>query len=157
RAIAILQRVLKLEPRLTAERQILRTAHWGRALALDKLDRPADAIADWDQAIELALPQHKPGVRVLRARSLARAGQVDRAVAEANDLAKLPSSPIQLYDLACVYALAARSDEANRESYIKTALQMLRRAAGGGFKDAEQMAKDDDFQVLHDREEFRQL
>src|SRR5262249_50364035 len=57
RGMGFLKRWWEGEPRLNVERQFLRTAYGGRALARDKLDRPADAIADWDQAVELALPQ----------------------------------------------------------------------------------------------------
>jgi tetratricopeptide (TPR) repeat protein len=157
RAVAILKPAVEAEPRLAAERQMLRTAHWGRALALDKLGRPADAVADWDRAINLALAQHKPSLRAVRARSLVRAGEVERAVSEADELAKLPAAADQLYDLACVYALAASRDEPKREAYTGKALQLLRRAVGKGYADAEQLKKDDDFKALRDREDFRQL
>src|SRR5262249_35844717 len=129
RAIALLKPLVEAEPRLAVERHFLRNAYWGRGRALDKLGRPAEAIADWDQAVELAPAPEKAEMRAGRAPSLVRAGQVERAVAEAADLAKAPDADAdQLYDLACVYALTAGKDEANREGYVANALQLLRRA-----------------------------
>jgi tetratricopeptide (TPR) repeat protein len=75
-AIALLRPRVEGEPVPPTDRQFLRTAHWGRAEALDRLDRPADAVADWDAAVDLSPPQEKPTVRVARARSLVRGGQV---------------------------------------------------------------------------------
>jgi tetratricopeptide (TPR) repeat protein len=157
RAIALMKPKVQADPQLGAEQQILRTAHWGRALALDKLDRPAESIADWDRAVDLSLARDKPTVRAVRARSLVRAGQVERAVAEAADLAKSAATATQLYDLACVYALAAGRDEAKRNGYTETALKLLQRAVDCGFKDAELLKTDDDFKLLRDHEEFREL
>src|SRR5262249_30291318 len=135
RAIALLQPLVEAEPRLAIERQFLRNAYWERAEALDKLERPADAITDWDRAVDLSPVQQKAMARALRARSLVRAGQVERALAEAADLAKSPAGDAtQLYDLACVYALAADKDEPNREGHVQSALQLLRRAVAKGFK-----------------------
>src|SRR5262249_47726674 len=46
RAIALLKPLVEAEPRLAVERQYLRNAHWERAKALDRLERPANAVAD---------------------------------------------------------------------------------------------------------------
>jgi serine/threonine protein kinase len=158
RAIDALKPLVKPGTDPSIARQFLRTAHWGRAEALDNLDRPADAIADWDRAVELSPAQEKPMVRAVRARSLVRAGKVDRGVAEADELAKPAALPVpQLYTLARVYALAADRDEPNRDGHIRSAVRMLRRAVERGFKGAEQLKTDDDLKPLRDNEDFRTL
>ena len=93
--------------------------------------------------------------RAVRARSLVRAGQVNRAVAD--DLAKSATTATQLYDLGCVSALAAGRDEAKRNGYTRRTLQMFQRAANCGFKDAALLKTDEDFKPLHEHEEFRKL
>ncbi|QJW94918.1 Serine/threonine protein kinase [Frigoriglobus tundricola] len=158
RAVAALTPRVQVEFDTTIDRQFLRTAHWGRAGALDALDRTAAAIADWDRAVELSPPQERPPVRATRARSLARAGQVERAVDEAGALAQSPAVPVpQLYTLACVYALAAGRDEANCEGHVRNSLRLLGRAVDQGFKDAEQLRTDDDLKPLRDHADFRKL
>ncbi len=158
RAIALLTPLVEAEPRLSVERRWLRNAHSGRATTLEELERHADAVPDWDQAVELSLGGYKSRMRALRARSLVRAGQVERGTAEAADLMKVSDGEIPLLlDLARVYALAAGKDEANSEDYIKVCLDLLRRAVGRGFKDAAYLKKDNDLKLLRDHVEFKKL
>src|SRR5207247_1908917 len=104
RAIARLEPVVQQDPRLFAERFALRMAHRGRAQALDNLGRHADALKDWDRAVELTDDTQLQALfRFQRARSLARAGEHARAVAEANALAAAKDIPGgNLYKFACV-------------------------------------------------------
>jgi tetratricopeptide (TPR) repeat protein len=158
RAVDRLKSLAEEDGERTTARHFLRTAYWGRAEALDRLDRPADAIKDWDRAVNLSPAHDKRAVRVARACSLARGGQVERAVAEADDLATSPSLPAtQFYNLACVYALAAGRDGANREEHVRRGLELLRRAVDHGFKDAGLLRTDDDLKPLRDHEDFRKL
>jgi tetratricopeptide (TPR) repeat protein/tRNA A-37 threonylcarbamoyl transferase component Bud32 len=158
KAVAGLGEEVKARPDAAPERQILRTAHWGRAEALDNIGRPAEAVADWDRAVELSPPRERPAVRAARARTLVRAGQVARALAEAEDLAKSPAAPAdQLYTLACVHALAARADEANRDAHVESGVRLLRRAVDRGFRDVKQLKADEDLRPLRDHEGFRRL
>jgi tetratricopeptide (TPR) repeat protein len=159
RAITLLKPLAEAAPRRAVERQFLRNAHRGRAVALVGLERPSDALADWDRAVDLSSAEEKAMVRADRAYCLVLAGQVERAVAEAADLAKSAvGDGRRLYQLACVYALAAGGqDEKNREVYVQNALQLLRRAVAGGFKDAEQLKKSADLKLLRDRAEFREV
>jgi tetratricopeptide (TPR) repeat protein len=69
KAIGALEPVLQKEPRLVAARRFLGTAHRNRALALEMLNRHAEAVQDWDRAIEVDDGRDKTKLRQLRARS----------------------------------------------------------------------------------------
>jgi serine/threonine protein kinase/tetratricopeptide (TPR) repeat protein len=73
-AIGTLEPVLQREPRLVTARTFLRNAHWGRALALDMLQRHGAAVQDWDRAIELDDGEHKAEFQQSRTRSLILGG-----------------------------------------------------------------------------------
>src|SRR5439155_909917 len=53
KAIATLEPAHQADPRLVTARQFLRNCHSGRAEALVRLDRPAEALTDWDGALAL--------------------------------------------------------------------------------------------------------
>jgi serine/threonine protein kinase/Tfp pilus assembly protein PilF len=173
RAIALLEPLVRQEPRPTAERLYLRNAHWSRAQALDTLGRHADAVKDWDRALQLnAVAVQEPAFRFSLARSLARAGEHARAVAEANLLAEPASarSPFPgpaLYELACVCAIASgkvrdaesASADAPRLAgeYAARAVELLRQAVAKGYKDVARLKKDRDLDAVRDREDFKRL
>ena len=70
------------------------SAHSERARALVARGKPvATPLPDWDQAVALAPANERAGVRVSRADCLARAGDHDRAAAEATDLARVARAP----------------------------------------------------------------
>jgi tetratricopeptide (TPR) repeat protein len=52
KAVAALEPVLAKEKRLVVARDELRDAHAGRAQALDRLGRHAEAVQDWERAAE---------------------------------------------------------------------------------------------------------
>jgi tetratricopeptide (TPR) repeat protein len=142
-------------------RWFLRNAYWGRAEALDDLKRHAEAAKDWDKAVKLTPPAEQPRFRLIRATSRVRAGQVDEALKETEELAKI-SNPLILYNAACVFALAAgRPAEAgaslSRDECGKRAVSLLQQAIAQGFKDAGHMKKDDDLKALRGRADFQKL
>jgi eukaryotic-like serine/threonine-protein kinase len=161
KGIDTLEGVLRqVEVDVTA-RQFLRNAHWGRAETLDDLKRHAEALKDWDKAVELSPEAKRPRLRVYRALSGVRAGRVDDALKEAEELSKIQNPGI-LYDAACVFALVAdRRDEPGRslskEDCAKRAVALLQQAVAKGFKDAEHLKKDDDLKALREREDFKKL
>ncbi len=164
KAIAILEPLLKQEPRLIMYRRFLRDAHWGRAEALDRLGRDTEADNDRDRDRALAadgLSEDEPGIRTRRARSLARAGDHAKAVAEANALAETKDvTGNTLYDLACVCALAsaaAKGDAKFQDQYATRAVELLRQAVAKGYKDIDHLKKDDDLKALREREDFQKL
>jgi serine/threonine protein kinase/tetratricopeptide (TPR) repeat protein len=141
--------------------RILRNGYAGQAQALDDLKRHADAVLDWDKAVELSPETERPQFRMDRALSRVRAGQVDAALQEATDLAKIPD-PRMLYNAACVFALAAgRKDEPSgslsKEDCAKRAIALLQQAVAKGYKDVDHMKKDDDLKALRELDDFKKL
>lgn len=137
---------------------MLRNSHLGRARALDKFGRHADAIVDWDRAAELSPPREQRQLRAERATSLLQAGQVERAVAEVAELTKTGGwDAEQWYDFACVYAVAGGKLKDKRDEYAGRAVELLRKAVAGGYKDHAHMAKDADLDPLRGRADFKQL
>jgi serine/threonine protein kinase/tetratricopeptide (TPR) repeat protein len=164
KAIALLEPLVEQDPRLFTEEFYLRNAHHGRALALGTLGRHADAVKDWERVVGLnADTKMQAFFRYQRARSLARAGEHARAVAEVNALVKAEDLPGgSLYKLAGVCALAsaaAKGADAPRlaEQYAARAVELLRQAAARGYKDAAGMKNDRDLDALRDRADWQKL
>jgi serine/threonine protein kinase/tetratricopeptide (TPR) repeat protein len=161
RAIATLEDVLRQFKVDVTAQQYLRNAHWGRAEALDGLKRHAEAALAWDKAIELSRDAQQAGLRLQRALSRVRAGQVEAAIQEAKELAKNANAET-LYNAARILALgASRPDESagslSKEECAQHAVALLRQAVAKSYKNAEQMKKDDDLKALRQREDFQDL
>jgi serine/threonine protein kinase len=161
-ALALLQRLHRHAPNDVVTRNLLGEAHQDRALTLDALERFADALADWDRALELAPPNVR--LQLGRARTRAQAGKTVEAVAEAAALTRDPGAPSFLCcDAACVYALASAAvqETSEREEYAGQALALLRRAqAAGFFKDRAKVAhlnQDTDLAPLRPRDDFQKF
>ena len=124
---------------------------------LDLLKKHAEAIPEWDRAIDLAPPDRWPVLRGLRAMTRARAGQLSEALAELVELTKSdPADPYHWYNAACVYAMSGTHDAAKRE-YAQRAVENLQEAVKAGYKDASHMAKDVALGPLRDRDDFKRL
>jgi len=140
----------------------LRIAHWGRALALERLSRHAEATADWDRAVELSPPSLRPELRIHQAVFRAQSGQVESAIREAMELAdNADAGTLALYNAACIFALAARPEQPHaslsKEDCAQRAVALLRRVVARGHTDVEQIKKDDDLKALRQRDDFKQL
>jgi serine/threonine-protein kinase len=165
KAIPTLQAVLDKEPRQATARLFLRNAHWGRAATLTKLARHAEAVKDWDRAIELAEVRFRPQFRLKRAEALAHAGDHGKAFAEANKLVEGKNVPGDLlYNAACVCALASASVKDNptlKDQYAARAIELLTKAREGGYfkdpKNVAHMKKDSDLDSLRSRSDYKKL
>jgi serine/threonine protein kinase/tetratricopeptide (TPR) repeat protein len=162
RGIETLEGVLRQVKTDATAQQYLRNAHWGRAVALDDLKRHAEAAKDWDKAVELSTDPQRTGIRINRAASRVRAGHVDAALQEAEELVKVADAST-LYGAARVFALAAgRRDEAggalSREQCARRAVALLRQIVARGWNDPEhRMKKSDDLNALRRRDDFKKL
>jgi serine/threonine protein kinase/Flp pilus assembly protein TadD len=161
KAIATLEDVLRQAKVDVRAQGLLRDAHWGRAQALDSLERHTEAATHWDKAVELSPITQRASMRLHRATSRVRTGLVDEGIQEAEELAKI-SHPVILYNATCVLALAAdRKDETgaslSKEECAKRAIALLQQAVDKGYKDAEHMKNDHGLKVLREREDFKKL
>jgi len=156
--------------------------HAQRAQLLSKLGRDAEAVPDFDRAVELAPGSLPPGaplaasgvanLKVLRLCALARAGRyAEAAEAVAREEDAKPTGGDE-YNRACVFALsaaAAAKDErlspqeraSSAERFAAAAMARLRRSAElGYFKPAgrvEHLKQDRDLEPLHERADFREF
>ncbi len=161
KAITKLEEVRQRIPKHLEAARVLRHAYSGRAEALTKLARHAEAAQDWGRAAPLTAGPERLGYRLRRAAALARSGDDVAAAAEAGALAEGTGlSGNTLYDLACVYAAAAAATQgpglAGR--YAARAMELLQRAQSGGYfqtPDGVKRLRDDAaLAPLMSREEF---
>jgi tetratricopeptide (TPR) repeat protein len=135
-------------------------SHAGRALARDQMRQYADAVHDWDRAIELGPKEQQATFRIGRARSRLLAGQVAEAMAEIADLTKA-AAPIldgsQNYNLACFFALASGKITDKKQEYGNRAMEWLQKAVKAGYTDAAQFKRDTDLESIREREDFKKL
>jgi tetratricopeptide (TPR) repeat protein len=161
KAVDLLPPVVEREPRLKTERLYLRNAHWGRATVREKLKQLADAIKDWDRAIELDDGTKRGYLECRRLVAQGQSEDLAKAIAQANALAEAKDVTAgTLYDLAgaCALASAVIKDDAKvRDQYAASAVELLRRAVAKGYKDTEHLKKDDDLKVLREREDYQKL
>src|SRR5439155_877336 len=138
-AVEAYEAVRAKDDRQPRARKALGDASAERARVLSRLDRHADALADWDRAAALAAGPEAVEARVGRALTLARLGETGRATTEAAALGEAGEVPGPvLLDLARVWARSsAAGDAARREESARRAVELLRRAkAAGQFADA---------------------
>jgi hypothetical protein len=137
------------------------------------LKRHAEALADWDRALQFDPGSSRLPFRAFRAVTLANLGEHVRATEEANALAERPGLPGGfLYQLAstfslCVAAVAKDSDlpPAGRDKlagqYAARAVELLMQGRDGGlFKNPSTLSylkKDPSFAPLRGHADFHKL
>jgi tetratricopeptide (TPR) repeat protein len=158
-ALAVVQ---PLEQGSTLRGQLKKASEYCRAVvrAVDKIDT---ALAEPpDQALPLL---------VGRAAALARAGRPDAAAATVEKMRALkPEDGVNLYNVACCYALCVSAvgagnepdalpaeDRAARADYAARAIKELRAASDHGFRDVEKMESDPDLDALRRDPGYRAL
>jgi eukaryotic-like serine/threonine-protein kinase len=155
KAIRTLTVMYKRDRHLTVTKQFLRNSHWGRATAYHRLQKHADAVPDWDRAVELSPNEEQLKLRAARATARVKAGLVAEAVAEVAELMKQPGAPAPiLYNLACVCSLASVD---RKQEHADRAVQLLRQAVSAGYRDAARMKQDPNLAPLRGRDDFKEL
>lgn len=140
----------------------LMAAYGCRAETLCALQRHAEALKDYDKAVELATESLRPFECAARAVVRVRAGQVATAIEEAEELAKNGEGEV-LFNTARVYALAIKPTKANpispqqQEKYAERAIALLHQALAKGYKDADHLKNNDDWKTLRQRDDFQNL
>jgi serine/threonine protein kinase len=160
RAIVLLRPVRERLPEDMPTREDLRNCHYNRSVALSRLGRQVEAIAALDSAAEFARGRELLDLRAARAAKQAAFGDTSKAVAEADELAKLePLNGGELYNLACTYSVAAgRAEEPRRTQYADRAMALLRKSVDRGYDDLGHLReRDTDLQPLRGRADFAEL
>jgi serine/threonine-protein kinase len=159
KAIERLTPVVAAEPRLVTARQLLSSCHWGRALDLMLLRRCAEALPDWERALELDDGSYRDGLRLGRAGCLARLGRAAEAVQGAAALAAMRRATADtLYDCACVFALASSAtNNPDADAHAARAVALLRQAFVKGYANVQHMLQDSDLDPLRRRADYADL
>jgi len=169
-AIAILQGALEKEPGLRRAKGYLARTHFIRARGLNRLGRPQDAAAACDRAIALSGPRPAPMYQLLRAASLARAGDIRGALDAVESSGRGGTSPGDDFSRARARAQIAaailrdgqlgehkrRSMAEHQAALALTGLASARTA--GLFHDPQhrdELRTDPDLDPLRTRAEFR--
>lgn len=129
-----------------------------RSMAYDKLERFAEAEADWNKFIELSPPESKTNLLTERGKRLIRDGMVAEGIERISELSKLPSEDAEVwYQCACAFSLAASLVPDKKDEYADRAMELLQQAVKAGYENAERINKDSDFKPLRDRDDFKKL
>ncbi len=154
RAVAQLRPLWESEQRNEYTRKALRESYRGRALAHERLRKVAEADADWGRALDLCRNDEADAVTVDRVRGKARAGRVCDALAEVAELRKRAGwAAPQMYDFACVYAVAS----AQNPEHAAAAVGLLRQAVAAGYNAPAHLAADADLDPIRGRDDFKRL
>jgi serine/threonine protein kinase/tetratricopeptide (TPR) repeat protein len=160
KAIVVLTPVHRAEPRNVYAKLALHNCYVGRARANDSMTKHADAVKDWDRAVELTTPTESEHFadRANRATSRVKAGLLAGAIAEVVELTKSSNlTGDQWCELARIYTLAGgKSAEKNRD-YTDRAMELLQKAVLAGYQDAAKMRNDSAFDILRVRDDFKPL
>jgi serine/threonine-protein kinase len=154
RAIEVLGPVAR-KARGAAVRRRLCETYWNRATMLDLLGRYAEAVSDWDRAMEWGDESNRTALRASRAKALARAGDVARAVAEAEAVVGVKDADLEArYLCVCAFAAAAAQDTPDAERYAARAVALLRQSFVQGYTDVAYVLKDPDLDVMRRRSDY---
>jgi tetratricopeptide (TPR) repeat protein len=166
KAIAALEPILAKQNRYVPARDALRDAHWGRARALDRLGRYAEAAQDWERAANLDDRGQRAVHQLGRAISQAHvSGNHRQALSEADSLAKNADGHT-LAGMARACALASTPLSGGkepaaaapvREEYAARAVMLLRQAASKGYRDTLYLQQGTDLAILRGRKDFQKL
>jgi serine/threonine protein kinase len=160
KAVELLDPVVARDPAATA-RRFLRNVHWDRANALGLLGRHADAIKDWQRAIDLEGPSDGDYLRLFQATARAEL-QLQALVPGPNGA----TSAAPFFDAARLFARAAAAAGASDEEglqnhYSGRALKLLEQARDAGFfrnpQRIEELKKDSYLKPLLQRPEFQKF
>jgi tetratricopeptide (TPR) repeat protein len=161
KSIKTAEPIVLRDPRLVKARRTLVLARWARAQAHWKARRLADAVNDWDRAVELDDGRHATELRLLRAFTLTGLADHARAAADAEAVAKAPkASADDLFKAACVLAKSAELSQDHpslSEEYAARAVAVLRQAVGRGFRDPVMLRRVSELNYVRTRADFQKV
>ena len=133
-------------------------SHALRAATLHELKRYAEAVTDWDRALELKTEDMSEDYRYARIDSRIRSGAVAESINELIELTKIETSnATHWFNFANLYAIASTRIPGRREEFSNQAILLLQRAVSLGFNDAERLTSDEDLQPLSEQNAFKAI
>jgi tetratricopeptide (TPR) repeat protein len=174
RSIRTLEAVIRKQAKHALAREFLSIAHEGRALALKKLNRHAEAVTALDGALKYEDGPYRSTLRAERARTNARAGNLTVARAEADELLAQPSTlrPNDFIILGYMHVIIAAkvakdaslavSDRERRvEEHHSRAVSLFKQAREAKYfdntKDRKEFLTDQELAPLRSRSDFQDL
>jgi serine/threonine protein kinase len=163
KALPIRQKLAAEYPAEFANRRSLALIHTNLGILLERMGKKPEAVEQYQKALPIweKLAADFPAQQELRAKlagSLASIGRIADAVGQAAELTKRDGwGSNDLYNFACIYALASGAFADKKQEYADRAVDLLRKAVKAGFTDARLMAKDPDLASLREREDFKKL
>jgi len=138
--------------------EIRKSCHSGRAKAFHDLAEFAEAVKEWDSAIDLCSEPERLVFRASAVMSRLQAGLTDEAINEVADLtASSDWNTNQCYDFTHIYAVASTKFADKKTEYADRAMELLQKAIAAGNMDIAHMAKDRDIDPLRERADFKEL
>ncbi|MFO0940025.1 MAG: tetratricopeptide repeat protein [Pirellulales bacterium] len=139
-------------------KSMLKDYYEGRSKSYDKIQKYAEAEADWNKVVELSPPKDKYDLLTKRWKRLLKQGLVNEAIEHIAQFAKMShDDPNLLYELACTYSLAAESFPEKQTEYADRAVELLTQSIKLGFSNAKRLRNDADFKQLRERDDFKKL
>ena len=122
------------------------------------LGNHSSANVDWDQAFAIASPSLQALIQETRVISRYKAGLVNEALSDINQLAKTAKlSPNSWYNFACYYWLASLNAKEKQKLFTDRAVALFGKAIEAGYKDQDHVEKDSDLDPIRDRVDFKSL
>ena len=133
--------------------------HADQAKTLSFLGKHAEAVPEWDMAIELCASGSLAHVSGAASACTSQGGPACAVLAELAEVTKSdPTDANHWYNFGCVHALASLKAAAGRKDELGgLAVVQLGAAVKAGYKNATRMAKDMDLDPIRDRDDFKKL
>ena len=116
------------------------------------------AVEDWDEVVKLVLPQEPQFYRAERVYCMLHAGMTTKAVSEVNTLVKRTDWDADWWCIfASVYAVVNNKVVEKKHEYANSVMEMLQKGVKTGYNNAANLARDNFFNPLRDRDDFKKL
>ncbi len=171
RSIRLLEQVFEKAPQRTDFQSYLFNAHGARAGTYEALGDHREAVVSWSRALQLAPPERRIEIGLLKALALARGGEhtlaaeACKAILNEGEL----GGP-DLYNLACVFGLADKARRKSNDSvssgesledYAESAVELLQRSPAIEFlripTNRQQLLQDSDLETVRNLPSFDNL
>ena len=176
RAVEVLNQLVNVSPNVPKYKNILAAIHLTRANLYRQQSNIAASLEGYKEAADIwkklatdfpLVPDYRSNLvttQVMRIDVNLRAGHIDTAISEAEELVQTGKSHRltagNLYNLACFYSVASRSTEAWQDKYANRAMDFLQQAVSAGYNTSEAIAHlkiDPDLAPLTERDDFKRF